>query len=143
MNETREVVVESLDDLQKFADDFAAHLSGGEIIGLSGPLGAGKTEFVRALAHALHAADEVSSPTFVLEAIYRLPQDRLLHHWDFYRLRNDLPEAELADYVGDPRRIVVIEWPERVEWSLALLTFHLRFEFRENPEARRIRVASA
>lgn len=64
-------------------------LAGGELIGLEGDLGAGKTLFVKGLAHGLGTEEVVTSPTFALIHIYegRLP----LAHFDVYRL--PVPEA--------------------------------------------------
>jgi tRNA threonylcarbamoyladenosine biosynthesis protein TsaE len=91
----------------------AATLSGGEVILLTGELGAGKTAFVRGLALGLGAPpDDVSSPTFTLIQEYRGGR-RTLHHVDLYRLG----AAEIADLgldeliSGDD--VVAIEWAER------------------------------
>jgi tRNA threonylcarbamoyladenosine biosynthesis protein TsaE len=85
----------------------------GLVIGLSGDLGAGKTQFVRGLAAGLGIASRVQSPTFALINIYgggRL----LLFHLDLYRL--DTPEqiaaAGLEEYLS-PEGVTVIEWAER------------------------------
>ena len=91
-------------------------LSGGEIILLDGPLGAGKTLFVKGLAKSLDIdEDEVTSPSFTLVNQYagRLP----LYHVDLYRLA---PGAETAHAIGleeilaDEQSVVVIEWAERL-----------------------------
>jgi tRNA threonylcarbamoyladenosine biosynthesis protein TsaE len=96
--------------------DFGSHLKGGEIILLSGPLGAGKTLFVKGLADALDFdTDEVTSPSFTLVNLYR---GRLtLYHLDLYRL----PEGSIAahavdldDLLADERAVIVIEWAERL-----------------------------
>jgi len=85
----------------------------GLVIGLSGDLGAGKTQFVKGLALGLGIASRVQSPTYVLVNIYtggRLP----LFHLDLYRL--DTPEqiaaAGLEEYL-QPAGVTVIEWAER------------------------------
>lgn len=91
----------------------AATLAGGEVILLSGELGAGKTAFVRGLARGLGAPpDEVSSPTFTLIQEYR-GRRGTLHHVDLYRLA----PAEIADLGLDELisggDVVAIEWAER------------------------------
>jgi len=84
------------------------------VVALQGELGAGKTVFVRGAARGLEAADQVTSPTFVLMKIYqgRLP----LYHFDFYRLSGDADETlELGfeEYLpGDGTAFV--EWAERL-----------------------------
>ena len=83
------------------------------MIGLSGDLGAGKTQFVKGLARGLGIAARVHSPTFALVNIYA--GGRLtLFHLDLYRL--DTPEqiaaAGLEEYLR-PAGVTVIEWAER------------------------------
>jgi tRNA threonylcarbamoyladenosine biosynthesis protein TsaE len=85
----------------------------GLVIGLSGDLGAGKTQFVKGLARGLGIAERVHSPTFALVNIYS--GGRLtLFHLDLYRL--DTPQqitaAGLEDYLS-PAGITVIEWAEK------------------------------
>jgi tRNA threonylcarbamoyladenosine biosynthesis protein TsaE len=85
------------------------------VIGLSGDLGAGKTEFVKGIAEGLGSKDPVTSPTFTLIHEYR--SGRLpLFHMDFYRLETDheLDEIGFDDYL---RRhgICAIEWADRFQ----------------------------
>lgn len=93
-----------------------AHLLGGEIILLSGPLGAGKTIFVKGLASALDVdEEEVTSPSFTLVNHYmgRLP----LYHLDLYRLNEGASAAyavDLDELLTDERAVIVIEWAERM-----------------------------
>lgn len=87
---------------------------GGWVLGLTGDLGAGKTQLVKGLAQGLGIAARVRSPTFALVNEYnegRLP----LFHLDLYRL--ETPEqihgAGLDEYLSKPDGVVVIEWVER------------------------------
>lgn len=96
-----------------------AALEAGDVLGLTGPLGAGKTLLVKGMALGLGVKDarEVTSPTFVLMNIYR---GRLrLHHFDAYRLRSpdDLIEigCDEAFYGGG---VSAVEWADRVEGAL-------------------------
>ena len=85
----------------------------GLVIGLSGDLGAGKTQFVKGLALGLGIASRVHSPTFALVNIYS--GGRLtLFHWDLYRLdtRQQIAAAGLEDYLN-LAGVTVIEWAER------------------------------
>jgi tRNA threonylcarbamoyl adenosine modification protein YjeE len=88
-------------------------------VGLRGPLGAGKTAFVRAVVRALHGTDDaVSSPTFVFRQRYDgTPR---IEHVDLYRIED--PAAELPDLALDdafaPDRIALVEWPERAAGRL-------------------------
>lgn len=85
-----------------------------DIVCLSGELGTGKTTFVQGVAQGWGSYDRVSSPTFVLENIYRRPDGQTLHHLDAYRL-NGATEAEELDVdmmtLDGP---LVVEWPERI-----------------------------
>jgi tRNA threonylcarbamoyladenosine biosynthesis protein TsaE len=96
------------------AEAMAAAFLGGEVVLLSGELGAGKTAFVRGLARGLGAdPDEVASPTFVLLTAY--PGRLTLHHADLYRLRGDGDEGELGlEELPGPRGVLAVEWAERL-----------------------------
>jgi tRNA threonylcarbamoyladenosine biosynthesis protein TsaE len=93
-----------------------AQLNGGEVFLLDGPLGAGKTVFVKGLAAALGIdPEEVTSPSFTLVNPYaaRLP----LFHLDLYRLDEGAAAAhavDLDELLTDERAVVVIEWAERL-----------------------------
>jgi tRNA threonylcarbamoyladenosine biosynthesis protein TsaE len=93
-----------------------AQLSGGEILLLDGPLGAGKTVFVKGIAAALDIdPEEVTSPSFTLVNPYagRLP----FFHIDLYRLDEGAAAAhavDLEELLADEHAVVVIEWAERL-----------------------------
>jgi tRNA threonylcarbamoyladenosine biosynthesis protein TsaE len=85
----------------------------GLVIGLSGELGAGKTQLVKGLARGLRVPGRVHSPTFTLVNIY--PGGRLtLFHLDLYRLETpeQIRSAGLEEYLN-PEGVTVIEWAER------------------------------
>lgn len=97
------------------AERMASGFQGGEVVLLSGELGAGKTAFVRGLARGVGADPaEVSSPTFVLLTSY--PGRLTLHHADLYRLSGNGDEVELGlDELPGPRGVLAIEWAERLQ----------------------------
>ncbi|MGH6994064.1 MAG: tRNA (adenosine(37)-N6)-threonylcarbamoyltransferase complex ATPase subunit type 1 TsaE [Stellaceae bacterium] len=99
--------------------DIAASLEPGDLITLSGDLGAGKTTFARALIRHLagDAGVEVPSPTFTLMQSYALPRFTLIHA-DLYRLSGpaELAELGLEDAADDA--VTVLEWPDRAEGLL-------------------------
>jgi tRNA threonylcarbamoyladenosine biosynthesis protein TsaE len=101
----------------------ARSFRGGEVVLLTGELGAGKTAFVRGLARGLGAdPEEVASPTFVLLTAY--PGRLTLHHADLYRLRGDGDERELGlEELPGPGGVLAVEWAERLRdapWRGAL-----------------------
>jgi tRNA threonylcarbamoyladenosine biosynthesis protein TsaE len=102
-------------------------LRGGDVVGLSGPLGAGKTCFVQGLARGVGVAESaaVTSPTFVLVAEY--PGRVWLRHADFYRVES---YARLLDAGFDdlqaPDGVLVVEWPERFPEALPAERLELR-----------------
>ena len=100
------------------AREFAATLRAGDVVLLSGDLGAGKTAFVRGLAGGLGAnPDDVSSPTFTLVHEYRggrLP----LYHADLYRLQRTTIEELGLDERAVDQGVLAIEWPERLTYPI-------------------------
>jgi len=120
-----------------------AALTGGEIILLDGPLGAGKTIFVKGLAAALGVdASEVTSPSFTL--VNRHDTDRLtLYHLDLYRLPAGASAAhavDLDELLADERAVIVIEWAERLgQYPLPPPAWHVALAG-DGAEPRRISV---
>ena len=98
----------------RLAVDIANSLAPGDLVTLSGDLGAGKTTFARALIHYL-AKDpgiEVPSPTFTLMQIYDLPQFPVVHA-DLFRLSGSAELAELGLDDLPEGAVVLVEWPDR------------------------------
>ena len=104
-------VSHSESDTEQIAATFAQTLAPGDVVLLQGPLGAGKTAFVRGMARGLGAsAGDVSSPTFSLLQEY--PGAIPLFHADLYRLRPvEVPALGLLDVSADG--VLAVEWPER------------------------------
>ena len=109
-----DTVTRSQDDTERLAATLAATLRGGDVVLLSGPLGAGKTTFVRGLARGLGVdPGEVSSPTFTLVHEYRGGRLRLFHA-DLYRLGTAAAEDLGLDELGVRTGVLAIEWPDRL-----------------------------
>jgi tRNA threonylcarbamoyladenosine biosynthesis protein TsaE len=104
----------SEDETQQAAIELASRLKAGDVVLLTGPLGAGKTAFVRGLAIGLDIdPGEVSSPTFTLIHEYR--GGRLtLYHADLYRLERAATEDLGLEEAGAADGVLAIEWAERL-----------------------------
>lgn len=114
----------------RFGTRLAAQLHGGEVVALSGDLGAGKTHLIRGIAEGLGAAPaNIASPTFVFVHEYRgrIP----LAHFDLYRIETaeELDHLGWADYL-DGRWVVAIEWAERAAALLPADRLEIRLDHR-------------
>jgi tRNA threonylcarbamoyladenosine biosynthesis protein TsaE len=112
-------VTRSEEETQDVARELAAALKAGDVLLLSGNLGAGKTAFVRGLAAGLNIdPGEVSSPTFTLIHEYR--GGRLtLFHADLYRLDRTAAEDIGLEELGVRDGVLAIEWPDRLTHAIA------------------------
>jgi tRNA threonylcarbamoyl adenosine modification protein YjeE len=125
--------------LDILASRLALVLNAGDVIAISGPLGAGKTTFARALVARLGGESEVPSPTFALMQRYETPR-LTLTHCDFYRLEpTELAELGLEDAVSEGA--VLIEWPERASAWLPVDRLDIAMDETATPNARRILLA--
>lgn len=110
-----ELVTCSPEETAALAAGLAARLEAGDVVTVSGDLGAGKTTFVRGAARALGVTGPVSSPTFTLG--HRYAAEPPVAHLDLYRVRGLSPEewGDLEPYFDDA--VVFVEWPEHAgDW---------------------------
>lgn len=93
----------------------AKNLKGGDVLAVSGELGAGKTTFIKGLAAGLGVKQIVRSPSFNLLKVYPAKKLKLVH-LDCYRLSKaeEAVDIGLLDFLGRPDTIVVVEWPEKI-----------------------------
>ncbi len=108
----------SLAEFEEWAATLGRGMPEGSVIWLTGPLGAGKTTFVRAFAEGRGATGEIASPTYALVHRYDGPRGTI-RHLDCYRLRSHDEAADLDwdDIAGSD--VVLIEWPDRAgPWAL-------------------------
>ncbi|MEO7410200.1 MAG: tRNA (adenosine(37)-N6)-threonylcarbamoyltransferase complex ATPase subunit type 1 TsaE [Sphingomicrobium sp.] len=119
------------------AERLAGQLKCGDVVALSGDLGAGKTTFVRHLLLALGHEGEVPSPSFAIIVPYEHMMLPLLLHADLYRIEDPAELAEIGLDSIDDDAVLVVEWPERAgpaAWPNALrLTLAIT-----GPEQRRL-----
>ena len=107
-------ITRSEEETQQVAREIAGSLSAGDVLLLSGTLGAGKTAFVRGLAAGLGIdPGDVSSPTFTL--IHEYAGGRLkLFHADLYRLERTATDDIGLEELGVSDGVLAIEWPDRL-----------------------------
>jgi tRNA threonylcarbamoyladenosine biosynthesis protein TsaE len=103
----------------------AAKLRPGDVLALSGDLGAGKTSLARGILAALGLDEDAPSPSFALVIPYAPPQVRLpIWHVDLYRLDHPEEAEELGLDEALHDGALIVEWPERLGW-LWPQTLHL------------------
>jgi tRNA threonylcarbamoyladenosine biosynthesis protein TsaE len=118
------ILLRSAQETQHFGEAIGAALGIGDVVLLSGALGAGKTSLVRGMLHALGFEGEVPSPSYAIVIPYERPDVRIaVAHVDLYRIDDpeQLDELGLDDALSDG--ILLIEWPERAgdkRWRNAL-----------------------
>lgn len=129
-------MIRTLEELKKEAVSFVGALApserGATLVTLSGELGAGKTSFTKVVAGVLGVEETVTSPTFVLEKIYLLPEGQLfkrLIHIDAYRLDkgSDLTPLGFDEFMQDESNLILLEWPEKVADALPTPSKKLSF----------------
>lgn len=114
------IITKSQPETKLIGKKLAAKLKGGDILLLSGDLGAGKTSLVKGIAKGLGIKKELTSPTFTLMNLYEVQSQKSrvksLVHIDTYRLKDEkeLIEIGAEDYLGKPDTICAIEWPEKI-----------------------------
>ena len=122
----------SLDTTRDVATRLGAVLRAGDLLLLTGGIGAGKTTFVQALAAALGVRDQVTSPTFVLQVVYesgRIP----LSHVDLYRLdsSDEVEGVGFEEYLDTA--VTAVEWADRyTRFDPPYLTMSFAFGPRED-----------
>jgi tRNA threonylcarbamoyl adenosine modification protein YjeE len=127
---------------RRLAIDIAAALEPGDLVTLSGDLGAGKTTFARALIRCLAGDDaiEVPSPTFTFLQTYELPRFTLVHA-DLYRVSGSAELAELGFDDLPEGAVVLMEWPDRAAGFLPADRLDIGFTLApaSGPEMRNVR----
>ena len=129
----------STEQTKQLAADFARSLKSGAVVGLIGPLGAGKTTFIQGMAQGLGIDPDayVTSPTFAIIHEYdtsgAASNAPTLYHFDLYRLRSfgELIDVGLEDYIHRGG-ICVIEWADRFTGLEEYLTHHVTIEIQGN-----------
>jgi tRNA threonylcarbamoyladenosine biosynthesis protein TsaE len=110
-------------ETEKAAEDFLKKISTEKsaavtIVGLYGDLGSGKTTFTQAIAKLLGITDFVTSPTYVIEKVYPIQNEKFdrMIHIDLYRIESakELLHLNWNEIIADPKNLIFIEWPEKI-----------------------------
>ena len=133
--------VTSLAQTRAYVRRLAATLRGGNVLGLIGPLGAGKTTVVQMLAKELGVLQRPRSPSYTLLQPYTLPHEirgiSTLVHVDAYRVSGpELLDAGLAEYLADPHALIAVEWADRLSGLLPAHTITLTLTPGRKPSER-------
>lgn len=132
-----------MEQLRDFVREIAASLWGGEVLGLEGDLGAGKTTFTQMLAQELGVQAMVKSPTFTLMQEYEVDDNKIkkLVHVDAYRVEDsrEFRVIGLFEEAGAEGTVTVVEWAEKVP-ELAHISGYRRLQFAVEEEKRFITV---
>ena len=102
----------------EFAKKYASKLKGGEILGLVGNLGSGKTVFSKGIAAGLGIKEEITSPTFVYMKIYEVNNNsdiKKMCHIDAYRVDDEQMIVNIGalEYFNNPSVVTIIEWVDK------------------------------
>lgn len=123
------------------AKRFALALHGGEIIFLRGPIGAGKTVFVKGLAEALGLKSSPTSASFSLMKEYKNKQTRLFHI-DLFRLcEGEVFNLGFEEMLEDEKAIILAEWPDPIKNMLPADRLEMDFVLKQGDE-REIKLSS-
>ena len=131
--------VNSLAEMHKLGSQIGKQLKAGDLLLLSGPLGAGKTALAQGIGQAL-GIENITSPTFVISRIHagKIP----LVHVDAYRLQGDstaiFDDLDLESYL--PTSITVVEWGEGLADRLADEYLDIQIEFGANDDQRLVSI---
>jgi tRNA threonylcarbamoyladenosine biosynthesis protein TsaE len=121
-----EIISETIDDThetaKKLLKDTKPSADRATVVGFSGQLGVGKTEFIRGLLRSAGIEDTVTSPTYTIETVYELPETdfKRAYHVDAYRLDSggDLHDIGFEDRLTDPKNLILVEWADSVDGML-------------------------
>ena len=107
----------SLSDINTAARAFVNSMGDNRLFAFYGPMGAGKTTFIKAICEALGTTDVVTSPTFAIVNEYDTPSGQPIYHFDFYRIKRleEVYDIGYESYFYGSDGICLMEWPELIE----------------------------
>ncbi|MFA6171430.1 MAG: tRNA (adenosine(37)-N6)-threonylcarbamoyltransferase complex ATPase subunit type 1 TsaE [Patescibacteria group bacterium] len=122
----KSIITNNESETLNLAQDISKRLSGGDLVGLKGNLGSGKTIFAKGLARGLGIKETVQSPTFVIMMLYRLKTKtgqakkvKYFCHIDAYRISpKDLIAIGASEFIRRQDTITIIEWADKLKGIL-------------------------
>ncbi|HHV40443.1 MAG: tRNA (adenosine(37)-N6)-threonylcarbamoyltransferase complex ATPase subunit type 1 TsaE [Bacteroidales bacterium] len=120
----------SLKNIRQAAEALLEFTGKEGVLAFYGPMGVGKTTFIKELCRVLGVEDTVNSPSFALVNEYQTAAGTPVYHFDFYRIKNIAEAVDMGaeEYFYTPSALCLIEWPERIEPMLPENTFHINLE---------------
>lgn len=109
------LILKSLSDLNIIADKFLRLMRDKKVFAFFGPMGVGKTTFIKALCNELGVVEIVTSPTFTLINEYQTGKGEIIYHFDFYRIKKieEVYDFGYEEYFFSGN-YCFIEWPDKV-----------------------------
>ena len=126
---SNEILIKSLEDLDRAAGEFLQQIGENRLVAFYAPMGAGKTTFITALCKHLGVEDAVCSPTFTIVNEYLSATGDSVYHFDFYRITkpSEALDIGLEDYLYSGS-LCLMEWPENIEELLPEETLKVRIQ---------------
>lgn len=130
------ITIRNESDMERFGEALAKGLEPGDVVALTGPLGAGKTTLSKAIAKGLGVRETVTSPTFTIIKEYkdgRLP----LYHFDVYRIMDEEEMYELGYeeyFYGEG--VCLVEWADKIGELLPENSIHIEISYGKEPQER-------
>ena len=137
------IEISDLTALKNFAARLAGVLRPGDVLGLTGPMGAGKTTLIQALGQDMGINEKIVSPTFVLIHDYRSGRYPLVHV-DLYRLGPETAHSiadEVLSIIEEGRSLVAVEWVDYGAFLTPLVTINLTIST-TGEQSREVRVTT-
>lgn len=156
------IITKNSKETQELGAELAKKMRGGEVICLSGELGAGKTTFTQGFLKELGAKGPYTSPTFLIMKQYKLGTRnakrvtqnaehkmrstihvvRYAYHVDAYRVdEKDVLNLGWEEIIADKKNVVIVEWAERIEKIIPKKAIQIKFEW-VNEDERRITLSA-
>ena len=130
-----EIKIKSLDGIADAARQFVDAMGENKVFAMFGPMGVGKTTFVKAVCEILGVEDTITSPTFAIVNQYE--GDRTIFHFDMYRIERveEALDFGCEEYFASGE-LCLVEWPEKIEPLLPEDTMVVRIEIKSDTERR-------